>query len=164
MHKQVALHLIVFISSLHHAGSNSITTMTVARHHMNLLYITADETSHYVLVKDLSRLISIQYNNHKGKHYFCQYYLDGCTSEEALKNYMERCKLHGTQRIKIPEADNKKGRGKIKFTKIEYQQSLPFVFYADFKSVLRKFRVSHRHRNPSPSNTSITYHVGTAST
>ena len=24
-----------------------ITTMTVARHHVNLLYITADETSHY---------------------------------------------------------------------------------------------------------------------
>ena len=40
-----------------------ITTMTVARHHVNLLYITAGETSHYVLVKDLSRLVSSQYNN-----------------------------------------------------------------------------------------------------
>ena len=35
-----------------------ITTVTVARHHINLLYITADEKSHYVLVKDLSRLVS----------------------------------------------------------------------------------------------------------
>ena len=49
-----------------------ITTMTIASHHVNLLYITAGKTSHYVLVKDLSRLVSIQYNNHNGKHYFCQ--------------------------------------------------------------------------------------------
>ena len=34
-----------------------ITTMAVARHHTNLLYITAGETSHYVLVKDLSRVV-----------------------------------------------------------------------------------------------------------
>ena len=35
-----------------------ITTLTVARDCLNLLYITAGETSHYVLVKELSRLIS----------------------------------------------------------------------------------------------------------
>ena len=40
-----------------------ITTMTIPRHYVNLLYIIADETSHYVLVKDLSRLVSSQYNN-----------------------------------------------------------------------------------------------------
>ena len=28
-----------------------ITTVTVARDHLNLLYITAGETSHYILVK-----------------------------------------------------------------------------------------------------------------
>ena len=49
-----------------------ITTMTVTRHHVNLLHITADETSHYILVKDLSTLVPIQNDNHNGKHYFCQ--------------------------------------------------------------------------------------------
>ena len=48
-----------------------ITTVTFARDHMNLLYITADEISHYVLVKDLSRLVSRQYNNGKGTTYTC---------------------------------------------------------------------------------------------
>ena len=33
----------------------SITTETTARHHMNLLYITAGETSRLILAKDLSR-------------------------------------------------------------------------------------------------------------
>ena len=47
-----------------------ITTMDVARHRVNLLYITAGETSHYVLLKDLSRLIPRQNNNHNDKKYF----------------------------------------------------------------------------------------------
>ena len=58
-----------------------ITTTTAARYQVNLLYITVAKTSHYVLVKDLSRLVSIQYNNHNSKHCFCQYCLHGCTSE-----------------------------------------------------------------------------------
>ena len=97
-----------------------ITTITVARHHVNLLYITAIDTSHYVLVKDLSKLVSSQYNDNCDKKYFCQYYLHGCTSEEVA------------QRIKLPDADDKTGRDKVKFTKIEYQQRLSFVIYADF--------------------------------
>ena len=64
-----------------------ITTMAVARHHVNLLYITAGKTSHYVLVRHLSRLVSRQYNTYNDKKYFCQYCLHGCTSEEALKNH-----------------------------------------------------------------------------
>ena len=105
---------------------------------MNLLYITADEKSHYVLVKDLSRFVSRQYNNDNNKKYFCQYFLHGCTSEGTLKNHWERCKLIGVQRIKLPEAGNKKRREKGKLTKIEYQLCLPFVIYADFESVLCK--------------------------
>ena len=52
-----------------------ITTVTTARHHVNLLYITADETS-----QDLIRLVSRQYNNDNHKEYFCQYCLHGCIS------------------------------------------------------------------------------------
>ena len=89
-------------------------------------------------MKDLSRLVSRQYNNYKSKHYFCQNCLHGCTSEEVLKNHLGRCKLHGAQRIKLPEADNKKGHDKVKFTKTEYQLHLPFVICAYFESVLRE--------------------------
>ena len=104
-----------------------ITTMTIARDHVNLLYITIGETSQYVLVQDLSRLVSSQYNNNYLKKYYCQYCLHGCSSEEVMKNHLERCKLHRVQRIKLPEADDKKGRNKIKFTKTEYQLRLPVV-------------------------------------
>ena len=47
-----------------------ITTMGIARHCVNLLYITAGETSHYVLLKDLGRLVPRQNNNHDDKKYF----------------------------------------------------------------------------------------------
>ena len=142
-----------------------INTMAFARHHANLLYITAGKTSHEVLVKDLSRLVSSQYNNNYHKKYFCQYCLHGCTSEEVLKNYLERCKLHRAQRINLPETEDKKGHDKVKFTKTEYQLCLPFVIYADFEKVLRKQdSCEPSHQNPSPPNTSIPYHVGDAST
>ena len=39
-----------------------ITTVTTARYHVNLLDITTGKTSHYVSMKDLSRLVS-RYNN-----------------------------------------------------------------------------------------------------
>ena len=55
-----------------------------------------------------------------------------------MKNHLERCKLHGAQRIKFPEADDKKGHEKVKLTKTEYQLRLPFAIYVDLESVLRK--------------------------
>ena len=110
--------------------------MTVARR--DLLYITAGEKSHYAVMKDLSRLVLRQHNNDNNKRYFCQYCLHDCTSEEVLKNHMERCKLHEAQRIKLQEADNKNGRDKVRFKKAEYQLRLPFVIYADFESLLGK--------------------------
>ena len=100
--------------------------MTAASHHINL-YITAGKTSHYVLLKDLSRLVLRQYNNDNNREI-----------EGILKNYLRRYKLQGAQRIKLPEAEYKKGRDEVKFTKTEYQLHLPFVIYMDFESVLGK--------------------------
>ena len=136
-----------------------ITTMTTASHHVNLLYITIDETSHYVLVKDLSRLVSIQCNNHNSKHYFCQYCLRGCTSEEVLKNHLGRCKLHGAQRTKIQKLTTRRGMTKS----ILQKQNTNYVYLLSSTHISKAFyiykaRVSHRHQNPSLPNTSITYH------
>ena len=56
----------------------------------------------------------------------------------VCKNLIKRCKLLGAQRIKFPEAGDKKGRDNVKFTKTEYQLRLLIVIYADFESVLCK--------------------------
>ena len=54
------------------------------------------------------------------------------------KKHLERCKLHGVQRIKLPEADDIKERNKRQAYKIRIPTTLIFCHYADFKSVLPK--------------------------
>ena len=46
---------------------------------------------------------------------------------------MERCQLHGAQRVKLPEP----GENKLLFKKTECQLRLPFTIYADFESILK---------------------------
>ena len=115
-----------------------IITVTVVTDHVNFLYITDDENSHYVLAKGLSSMVLEQYNNDKNKKYLCQYCLHGCTSEEELKNHIERCKLQRAERIKLPEIGDKNGSDKVKSAKTEYELHLPLVIYADFESVSYK--------------------------
>ena len=45
-----------------------ITTTVVARHHVNLSYINAGERSHYVLAKDLKRLVPSKRFDDDGSH------------------------------------------------------------------------------------------------
>ena len=68
-------------------------------HHVDLLYITDEdgETSHYTLIRDLSRLVSPQINKHNGKMFICNFCLHACQSEEILKRHKERCSLHNAQ-------------------------------------------------------------------
>ena len=134
------------------------------RHHKNLLYITADETLHCILVKDLNQLLLRQYNNHKSKTYFCQYCLHGFTSEEVLKNHLGRCKLHRVQRSKSKRLTTRWGTTKSNSQK----QNTNYIYLLLSMWILKVFyvnktHVSHCHQNPSLPNTSITYHVGAAS-
>ena len=105
-------------------------------HHVDLLYITDEdgETSHYTLIRDLSRLVSPQINKHNGKMFICNFCLHACQSEEILKRHKERCSLHNAQRVKLPQP----GKNTLQFNKIECQLRLPFTLYADFESILIK--------------------------
>ena len=126
-----------------------VTDQTEARHHVNLLYVMEKENGHYVLIKNLSRLVSRQVNAHNGSKHICVYCLHACQSQLILDNHVERCKLHGAQRVSMPQKNDEKGRDKIKFTKIEYQLRLPFIIYADFESILKKHDVCENNPNKS---------------
>ena len=139
-----------------------ISTVTVVTDHVNLLYITDDENSHYILAKGLSSMVLEQYNNDKNKKYLCQYCLHGCTSEEELKNHIERCKLQRAERIKLPEIGDKNGSDKVKSAKTEYELHLPLVIFLKVY-LINKTQVRHRRQNPLSPNTNIMYHVEIAS-
>ena len=104
-----------------------------ARHHVNLLYLSKDESSHYVLIKDLSRLVTKQLSNHNGKKFICKLCLHPCHTKEILEKHLEKCQHHGAQRIKMPNEEDKM----LYFKKIEAQERLPFTIYADFESILQ---------------------------
>jgi len=111
-----------------------ITRKQNALHHVELLYISKDEVSHYVLIKDMSRLITMQLSSHNGRKFICQLCLHACSSQIILDKHLETCRLHGAQRIKMPNEENKI----LHFKKIEAQERLPFVIYADFESILEQ--------------------------
>ena len=132
--------------------------MGVARYHMNLLYITAGKRFHYVLLKDLNRLISRQIIIRTKENISDNIFWMTKPVKRYWKKHLERCRLHGPQRIKLPEADDKKERNKVNPTKTEYQLPLPFVIYADFKSVLPK-QNSYELSSSKPFTTQYQHHT-----
>ena len=67
-----------------------------ARHHVNLLYLSKDESSHYVLIKDLSGLVTKQLSNHNGKKFICKLCLHPCHTKEILEKHLEKCQPRET--------------------------------------------------------------------
>ena len=97
------------------------------RHHVNLSYITADETSHYILLKELSRLISRQNNNHNDKNISVNIaYMAKPVERYWKKQFGKMQVLWGH---KISEAEEKKKHNKVKPTITEHQLRLSFIIY-----------------------------------
>ena len=79
-----------------------ITKMKNARDHVDLLYISNEDGDfHYVLIRDLERLVGVQISKSNRKKHICRYCLHACTTNEILQKHLERCQEHKAQRIKI---------------------------------------------------------------
>ena len=76
---------------------------------LNLLLITEKDKSHYVFIKDFSRLMFSR-TKHKDKKHQCMSCLQSITTEEILSNPQKQCLLHnGCQSVNYES-------GTIKFT------------------------------------------------
>ena len=60
--------------------------------------------------------------------------------ESFLDKHLQKCQLHSAQRVRMPEVYEEKSY----FTKIECQERLPFIIYADFESILEFSNVQDR--------------------
>ncbi|CAB4001817.1 Gastrula zinc finger [Paramuricea clavata] len=100
--------------------------------HMELLLLGDNEGgNHYVLIKDVNRMLFSVSGNSNKKH-FCLYCLHSCVSEESLKKHSETCiSVNGTQATKLPAEGSK-----VKFGHHRNSMPAPFVIYADFESML----------------------------
>ena len=107
-----------------------------AKCHVDLLRIDEDDISHYVYVKDCSRLLNSQKSKFRNKSYFCKYCHTGFGTQELLnKHYEKGCMEVEGQQIELPTPDEK-----LKFKHHFKKLRCPFVIYADFECLTEELK------------------------
>ena len=104
---------------------------------VRLLLIQEGEKTHYVLIKNMSRLISSQVNNHQHAIEICNNCLLSFPSKVSLKkHYDSGCYNNDCVKIKLPV----KSKAVLSYDKrpkhIQKLLKVPFAIYADFESIL----------------------------
>ena len=91
-------------------------------HHVNLLLLKTETTSHYCLIKNLNNFLrSVKKNPNCSL--FCHYCLHGFTKETLLKEYLPYCQVHDEQDCFL------------EFKDYEKTLRVPYVIYADFETL-----------------------------
>ena len=124
------------------------------RPHVNLLLLTDGEKRHYVLIKNLSRLITHR-SGYKGASHPCVYCLHVFCRADLLADHIPHCKPHGPQRVKMPSGDDTT----LFFKHEDRQLRAPFIIYADFECYTEKLATcipnaasfTHRYQQHTPS-------------
>ena len=102
---------------------------------LNVLLISNEEKSNYVLIKDFKRLIYSK-TKHKDKNNFCMACLQNFSTKEILNNHRKYClSINGVQAVKYET-------GTIKFKNFDKQISIPFKIYADAECLLKRIDIS----------------------
>jgi len=104
---------------------------------INLMLIELGEKQHYCFVKRVSALLYDQSKSHNTKHY-CMLCLLGFSRDDLLESHKKFCKgLNGRPtRTEMPKEEEKTRR----FQNHQKQMKAPFVIYADFEALIKKFR------------------------
>lgn len=119
---------------------------------IHLLYIEKDSTSHFCLIKNLSRLVRLQITKHNGKIYFCDTCLLFFTTADDVENHT----CNGVVTV-LPEKGSV-----IKFKNFDRKQDIPFIIYADFETMLADVEDSRILQTEGPHTRTIQKHVPVA--
>ena len=107
-------------------------TKVKKQHHADLLYIQNDTgNSHYVLIKDKSRLLGSQLTKHDGKNNICDYCLNNFSSADRLIRHVELCKQKRCQVTLMPQ----EGKNMLSFNNFRQMFPLPFFIVADAETL-----------------------------
>ena len=124
------------------------------RPHVNLLLLTDGEKRHYVLINNLSRLVTPR-SGHAHASFPGVYCLHVFCRADLLADHTPHCKPHGPQRVKMPSGDDTT----LFFKHKDRQLRAPFVIYADFECYTEKLATcipntasfTHRYQQHTPS-------------
>ncbi|XP_041985987.1 uncharacterized protein LOC121738160 [Aricia agestis] len=111
---------------------------------IHLLYLENNNTSHYCLIKEPSRLFRSQVTSHHSKLYFCDLCLIFFSTSKEVENH-----LCGGVVTVLPNKGSV-----IKFKNYARKQNMPFCIYADFESMLQ----TNTEANCSSSKNTTTLH------
>ena len=123
---------------------------------INLLLISDGKKDHYCLIKNMSRPLSSQINNHQHKNHFCLRCLNPFATEKSLKKHMEYCETNEAVKIEMPEEEPA-----IEFQNFNRSMRVPFIVYADFESLIKPIKsfvlnqeksYTKKYREHKPSN------------
>ena len=70
---------------------------------VNLLMISNGEKVHYCLIKNMSRLLSSQTNNHQHEKHYCLRCLNPFNTQESLDKHKEYCSTNEAVKMEMPE-------------------------------------------------------------
>ena len=98
-----------------------------------LLMISNGENWHYLIVKNLSRLLRGITSNHDGDFY-CLNCFQSYRTKNKLEAHKKICENHDYCHIAMPTKDN----NIIKYNQGEKSIKLPFIVYADLECLLEK--------------------------
>ena len=96
---------------------------------VNLLLISNDETQHYCLIKNMSRLLYSHATKKHCERFYCPRCLNGFTSNDSLQKHREYCDQHDAVKVIMSEPDTM-----IEFKHFYKSMRIPFIIYADFEA------------------------------
>ena len=111
-----------------------------------LLMISDGQKWHYLVVKNLSRLLRGITSNHK-EDFYCLNCFHSYRTENKLEAYKKICENHNYCHLEMPTKNN----NIIKYNHGEKSMKLTFVIYADLECLLEK--ISTCINNPNESST-----------
>ena len=98
--------------------------------HVDLLLLKKDFKSHFVLVKNFSRLLSSQVARNGHERFFCKRCLNSFPRVESLQKHQALCGEFEATKIEVPG-------GVCSFRNFQKMMHVPVVGYADFESILK---------------------------
>lgn len=112
--------------------------------HVNLLYFTDGDRSHYCWIKNLSRLVSSQLSKHGHKQWICERCLQYFGTEMLLTRHEEDCSHFDAVKIEMPTDENKW----LQFKNFKNKERHSFTIYADFEALTKPIDTCQ----PDPTN------------
>ena len=99
---------------------------------INLLLIKNQKNSHYMWVKNISRLLTSQVRKRHGKRHYCLRCFNHFYFEKSLEEHIELCLNHDACRVEMPVKEDGSPQH-VEFRNIQRQMHHPFSIYADME-------------------------------